>query len=62
MLKQFFNFLFGAKGDYRVKYNRYTNNFELQKSVKFGYETVEVFEEREEAEQIYIWMLVIVLC
>lgn len=52
MLKRFFNFLFGAKGDYRVKYNRYTNNFELQKSVKFGYETVEVFEEREEAEQV----------
>ena len=51
MLKQFFNFLFGAKGDYRIKYNRYTELFELQKSIKFGFETIALFEERIEAEQ-----------
>ncbi len=51
MLRTVFNFFFGAKRGFRVKYNRYTELYELQKSVKFGYETIALFEEREEAEQ-----------
>lgn len=51
MLRTVFNFFFGAKREFRVKYNRYTGLYELQKSVKFGYETIGLFEEREEAEQ-----------
>ena len=51
MLKQFLNFLFGAKGDYRIKYNRYTDTYELQRAVRFGYRTIKEFKEREGAEQ-----------
>lgn len=51
MLRTVFNFFFGAKKEFRVKYNRYTGLYELQKSIKFGYETIALFEEREEAYQ-----------
>lgn len=51
MLKTVFNFLFGAKERYRVKFNKYTYLFELQRSTRFGFETIEVFEEREDAEK-----------
>jgi hypothetical protein len=50
MLRAIFNFFFRAK-KFRIKFNRYTQMFELQKAKRFGYETIEVFEEREQAEQ-----------
>ena len=50
MLKTVFNFFFRAK-KFRIRFNKYTHLFELQRSTKFGYEAIEVFEERDDAEQ-----------
>lgn len=42
--------IFRAK-KFRIKFNRYTGLYELQQSQRFGYKTIEWFEEREQAEQ-----------